>query len=124
MRVRDTGVPAERCESLGRMLEETASRHPRRPALFTEGRVVSYRLLDARTNRFASVLRTRLGIRRGDRVMLVLKRHYQFWFAILGLHKIGAIAIPAPASSSSRSRTISCAFSAPTAFSPSSKSWA
>ena len=35
------------------------------------------------------------GIRRGDRVMLVLKRHYQFWPAILGLHKIGAIAIPA-----------------------------
>ena len=36
-----------------------------------------------------------LGIKRGDRVMLVLKRHYQFWFAILGLHKLGAIAIPA-----------------------------
>jgi len=38
---------------------------------------------------------TSLGIRRGDRVMLVLKRHYQFWFSILGLHKLGAIAIPA-----------------------------
>ncbi|MBR7092339.1 MAG: AMP-binding protein [Clostridia bacterium] len=38
---------------------------------------------------------TSLGIKRGDRVMLVLRRHYQFWFAILGLHKIGAIAIPA-----------------------------
>lgn len=36
-----------------------------------------------------------LGIRKGDRVMLVLKRHYQFWFAILALHKIGAVAIPA-----------------------------
>ncbi len=37
-----------------------------------------------------------LGIKRGDRVMLILKRHYQFWFAVLGLHKLGAIAIPAP----------------------------
>ena len=37
-----------------------------------------------------------LGIKRGDRVMLVLKRHYQFWFAIIGLHKLGAVAIPAP----------------------------
>ena len=37
-----------------------------------------------------------LGIRRGDRVMLVLKRHYQFWFSMLALIKIGAIAIPAP----------------------------
>jgi len=36
-----------------------------------------------------------LGIRRGDRVMLVLKRHYQYWFAVLGLHKLGAVAIPA-----------------------------
>jgi len=36
-----------------------------------------------------------LGIKRGDRVMLVLKRHYQYWFAILGLHKLGAVAIPA-----------------------------
>ncbi|MCQ2455182.1 MAG: AMP-binding protein [Clostridia bacterium] len=38
-----------------------------------------------------------LGIKKGDRVMLVLKRHYEFWFAILGLHKLGAVAIPATA---------------------------
>ena len=36
-----------------------------------------------------------LGIKKGDRVMLVLKRHYQFWFSILALHKLGAVAIPA-----------------------------
>ena len=36
-----------------------------------------------------------LGIKKGDRVMLVLKRHYQFWYAIVALHKLGAIAIPA-----------------------------
>ena len=36
-----------------------------------------------------------LGIRPGDKVMLVLKRHYQFWIAMVALHKIGAIAIPA-----------------------------
>ena len=36
-----------------------------------------------------------LGVKKGDRVMLVLKRHWQFWPAILGLHKLGAIAIPA-----------------------------
>lgn len=38
---------------------------------------------------------TSLGIKKGDRVMLVLKRHYQFWFAMTALNKIGAIAIPA-----------------------------
>ena len=36
-----------------------------------------------------------LGIQRGDKVMIVLKRHYQFWFAMVALHKIGAVAIPA-----------------------------
>ncbi|NBK78674.1 cupin domain-containing protein [bacterium D16-76] len=36
-----------------------------------------------------------LGIKRGDRVMVVLKRHYQFWFVITALHKMGAVVIPA-----------------------------
>lgn len=36
-----------------------------------------------------------LGIGRGDRVMLMLKRRYQFWFSIIALHKIGAVVIPA-----------------------------
>ncbi|MBR0508703.1 MAG: AMP-binding protein [Clostridia bacterium] len=36
-----------------------------------------------------------LGIKKGDKVMLVLKRHYQFWFSIVALHKLGAVAIPA-----------------------------
>ena len=36
-----------------------------------------------------------LGIAKGDKVMLILKRRYEFWFAIIGLHKIGAVAIPA-----------------------------
>ena len=36
-----------------------------------------------------------LGIRHGDKVMLILKRRYEFWFSIIALHKIGAITIPA-----------------------------
>ena len=38
---------------------------------------------------------TQLGIKRGDMVMLVLKRRYQFWMVITALHKIGAAVIPA-----------------------------
>jgi len=37
-----------------------------------------------------------LGIGKGDKVLLVVKRHYQFWFAMMGLEKLGAVAIPAP----------------------------
>ena len=36
-----------------------------------------------------------LGIKKGDKVMLVLKRHYQFWFCMVALHKLGAVAVPA-----------------------------
>ncbi len=36
-----------------------------------------------------------LGIHRGDKVMLILKRRYEFWFSILALHKIGAVGVPA-----------------------------
>lgn len=36
-----------------------------------------------------------LGIRKGDPVMLILKRRYEYWFSILALHKIGAVGIPA-----------------------------
>ncbi len=36
-----------------------------------------------------------LGISKGDRVLVVLKRHYQFWITALALHKLGAVMIPA-----------------------------
>jgi len=46
------------------------------------------------SNKAANVL-TDLGVKKGDTVMLVLKRHYQYWYTIMALHKIGAIVIPA-----------------------------
>jgi len=39
---------------------------------------------------------TSLGIKKGDRVLLILKRHYQYWYVMNALHRIGAVAIPAP----------------------------
>lgn len=36
-----------------------------------------------------------LGIKKGDKVMLIMKRHYEFWYTIMALHKIGAVTIPA-----------------------------
>ena len=46
------------------------------------------------TDRTASYFQS-LGIGRGDMVMLILKRRYEFRFSILALHKLGAVAIPA-----------------------------
>ena len=44
------------------------------------------------SSRAANYFKT-LGIKRGDRVLLILKRHYQFWIAMMGLNKLGAVAL-------------------------------
>lgn len=36
-----------------------------------------------------------LGVQKGDAVMLVLKRHFEFWPTIMALHKLGAVTVPA-----------------------------
>jgi len=48
------------------------------------------RLSDKAANYFLS-----LGIRKGDPVLTILKRHYQFWYVSVALHKIGAVMVPA-----------------------------
>ena len=57
-------------------------------------RQLTFRDMKKESARVANYFKS-LGIQRGDRVMLVLKRHYQFWYAMLALHKLGAVAIPA-----------------------------
>ena len=59
-----------------------------------EERIFTFRDMAEYTNKAANFL-SRIGIRRGDKVMLVLKRHYQFWYTIMALHKLGATAVPA-----------------------------
>ena len=54
----------------------------------------TFRDIRRESARCANYLKS-IGIGRGDKVMLVLKRHYQFWFAMVALHKLGAIAVPA-----------------------------
>ena len=46
------------------------------------------------SNQMANVFRN-AGIGHGDRVMLILKRHFEYWFAAVALHKLGAVMIPA-----------------------------
>ena len=54
----------------------------------------TFRDIKDHSNQTANYFKS-LGIGKGDKVMLVLKRHYQFWFAMVALHKLGAVAIPA-----------------------------
>jgi len=59
-----------------------------------EEHVFPYGDLKRYSDKTANMLRAK-GIGKGDMVMVVLKRHYQFWFTILALHKLGAVIIPA-----------------------------
>ena len=59
-----------------------------------EERIFTYGDLKYYSDKTANMLREK-GIKKGDMVMVILKRHYQFWFTILALHKLGAVIIPA-----------------------------
>ena len=59
-----------------------------------EERFITFGEMKEESDRAASYFQS-LGIKKGDAVMLILRRHYEFWYCIVALHKLGAIAIPA-----------------------------
>ncbi len=59
-----------------------------------EEHIFSFAEIKAYSNQMANVF-WQAGLRRGDRVMVVLKRHYEYWFAAIALHKLGVTMIPA-----------------------------
>lgn len=54
----------------------------------------SFKDIKEQSDRTASYFQS-LGIGKGDMVMLILKRRYEYWLSMLALCKIGAVAIPA-----------------------------
>ena len=81
------------------LVDALAEREPDKLALLhvskdkTERRL-SFSDIKKMSNRCANYFKA-IGIKKGDRVILILKRHYQFWPIMIGLNKLGAIAIPA-----------------------------
>lgn len=59
-----------------------------------EEHIFSFAEIKKYSNQMANVFHN-AGIGHGDRVMLILKRHYEYWFAAVALHKLGAVMIPA-----------------------------
>lgn len=81
------------------VVDEWAAIEPDKPALLwtnDRGEKIQFTFADIKreSDKTASFFQS-LGIGRGDMVMLILKRHYQFWFSIIALHKLGATVIPA-----------------------------
>ena len=81
------------------IVDAYAEREPEREAiLWTNERGdvkhISYDELKRLSDRTASYFNN-IGIRRGDCVMLILKRRVEWWVCMVALHKIGAVAIPA-----------------------------
>ena len=81
------------------VVDAIADKEPDKRALVwcnVEGEEHTFSFADVRknSNQIANVLRD-AGIGHGDRVMLIMKRHYEYWFAAIALHKLGAVMIPA-----------------------------
>lgn len=81
------------------VVDEIARQTPEKTAMVWcndkgDERIFTFADMSAYSNRAANFFLSE-GIGKGDKVMLILKRRYEFWFCILGLHKIGAVAIPA-----------------------------
>ncbi len=81
------------------IVDEVAKKNPDKLAMIhidknKVERKFTYNDMKRASNQCANYFKS-LGIKKGDRVMVILKRHYQFWYTILALHKLGAIAIPA-----------------------------
>lgn len=81
------------------VMDVWAAEKPNKTAMIwtnDEGREIVFTFQDFKTlsDQAASYFQT-LGIGHGDKVMLILKRHYEWWASMLALHKLGAVAIPA-----------------------------
>nr|WP_315347201.1 AMP-binding protein [Hoylesella enoeca] len=81
------------------VMDVWAAEKPNKTAMIwtnDEGREIVFTFQDFKTlsDQAASYFQT-LGIGHGDKVMLILKRHYEWWVSMLALHKLGAVAIPA-----------------------------
>ena len=81
------------------VVDAWAEKEPDKKALLwtnDQGEVIQFTFADIKreSDKTASFFASQ-GIGRGDMVMLILKRHYQFWFSIVALHKLGATVIPA-----------------------------
>ena len=89
------GVPRELDPekiTMPEILTRTAGRFPDRPALIFMGKKLSYRELEAQVNRFARAL-TAIGVKRGDKVALLLPNMPQFVIANYAALRIGAVAV-------------------------------
>ncbi len=78
---------------LGVTLQEITKRYKKREALRFEGKTYSYQELEETANRIAGGLAS-LGIKRGDRVAMMLPNIPEFAFTFFGIQKLGAVAVP------------------------------
>ena len=83
------------------IVDEYARLCPEKPAMIWtnvagEERRFSFGNMSRKSNQAANFFRS-LGLKKGDPVLLVLKRRYEYWFCALALMKLGCILIPATA---------------------------
>jgi long-chain acyl-CoA synthetase len=79
--------------NLARIITESADAHPERPALLADGQTATHAELASRADAVAALLRER-AVGRGDRVATLLPNGVPAVAALLGIWRVGAIAVP------------------------------
>jgi len=91
------GIPAEidldRYASLNDMLATSCARFADLPAFNSMGTVLTFRQLDEGSRAFAAWLQKRAGLRRGDRVALMLPNLLQYPVALFGVLRAGMVVV-------------------------------
>lgn len=92
-----SNVPAEidpdQYSSLVEMFEQSVMRFADQPAFINMGQVMTYRKLEERSRAFAAYLQNELGLRKGDRVALMMPNLLQYPIALFGILRAGMVVV-------------------------------
>ncbi len=80
--------------TLNHFVQTTALRYPDKPALIYADQVLTYRQLNQQIDALAAFLQQRLGVARGDRVLLMSQNCPQFVIAFYAVMRVGAAVVP------------------------------
>ena len=86
-------IDADAYPSVVHLMDAAIARHPDRIAFRSAGNTLSYGEVDAKARAFAAFLQQRLGVKKGDRIAVMLPNLLAFPIALLGIARAGAVQV-------------------------------
>ncbi|MBE0153150.1 long-chain-fatty-acid--CoA ligase FadD [Serratia fonticola] len=86
-------IDADQYTSLIEMFENAVARYADQPAFINMGEVMTFRKLEERSRAFAAYLQNELGLKKGDRVALMMPNLLQYPIALFGILRAGMVVV-------------------------------